>query len=163
MLHINLQTYLETDCLLRDLIDLTEGLNCLFDVVDSPRYLEVVLQGGAGGHAVARIGIDALLDRLLLLQHIQLVLRGCVAGDIGDSTDRHVQGLCKQTPVDIGSINHNLLLTRHPELDTAALGHRVVGQALGLAVALRVALEIAQIALIVEIALTPVESQRYSG
>lgn len=102
---VNLKRYLGTDCLLRDLVDLTEGLNCLFDVVDSPRYLEVILQGGAGGHAVARvlrIGIDALLDRLLLLQHIQFVLRGSVAGNIRDSTDRHVQGLCEQMSFDIG-------------------------------------------------------------
>lgn len=135
-------------------------MNCLFNVVDSPRYLEVILQGSAGGHAVARvlrIGIDALLDRLLLLQHIQFVLRGSVAGNIRDSTDRHVQGLCEQVSFDIGSVNHNLILTRHPELDAAALGYREVGQALGLAVALGVALEKAQIPLIVEIALTPVE------
>lgn len=102
---VNLKRYLGTDCLLRDLVDLTEGLNCLFNVVDSPRYLEVILQGGAGGHAVARvlrIGIDALLDRLLLLQHIQFVLRGSVAGNIRNSTDRHVQGLCEQMSFDIG-------------------------------------------------------------
>lgn len=64
--------YLSTDSnsLLRDLIHLTECVNCLLDVVEGPRYLKVVFQRRTGRHALAhvlRIGIDVLLDCLLLL------------------------------------------------------------------------------------------------